>query len=219
MNGRQARKSFRRWSFWNSWVAGTPRKATGSIRCSWQMRRRNTEIRWCLTMTINRALFILLLTLFLGCAWGGDQRPSIPWDSLTVYQQKIMAKLTDHWDRLPAERQHRLLKGLERWQQMDPEEKAWVKRRFKQWKALPAEQRKAIRQRFEKYMTLSADERAWVKERYKRFKQLSPERRKALRRQWQGMSKAQRQQALGKLKGLEQISPGERDRLLEKLVQ
>ncbi|HEC16736.1 MAG TPA: DUF3106 domain-containing protein [Sedimenticola sp.] len=170
-----------------------------------------------MTKMIRSLLPGLLLAALAGSVWAAGE--PVPWNSLSSAQQKILAKLTrpEQWDRLPAGRQQRLLKGLRAWRKMSPEERAWAKRRFQQWKKLPPKQRARIRRRFEAYLSLSPEQRKWVKAQYQRFKKMPPEKRKALRKKWKGMSEQERLRALQNQKNPQGLPPPERRRLLEKL--
>lgn len=94
------------------------------------------------------------------------------WDDLTPAQQALLIEAhKDHWNRMPAEAQQRMLRGAERWQEMTPEERARVH---------------AQRERFR---AMSPDERRHMHERHRArrqaFEQMPPDRQQAIRDCWQ----------------------------------
>lgn len=71
-------------------------------------------------------LAIALLGLGPATAWSGD----IPWSSLSPDEQRILSRARDGWDRLPTERQRRLLDGAHRWQDMTPRQREQARERW-----------------------------------------------------------------------------------------
>jgi hypothetical protein len=72
----------------------------------------------------------IALALLLGhaAAFAGD----IPWSSLTPEEQRILHKARDNWERMPTERQHRLLQGAHRWREMSPRQREQATERWRE---------------------------------------------------------------------------------------
>lgn len=93
------------------------------------------------------------------------------WDELTPAQQALLINAhKDHWNRMPAEAQQRMLKGAERWQKMSPEARARVHAQREKFRAMPPEDRRRMHERHEA--------------RRHAFKQLPPDQQQAIRDCW-----------------------------------
>lgn len=90
----------------------------------------------------------LLLASLLFFALSGQVLPaaeSIPWDTLTPQQQKILRSAKDRWDSFSIEKQRLLEAGASRWQDMTPEQRARARKNLKRWKKMtPDEKRRFI---------------------------------------------------------------------------
>jgi uncharacterized membrane protein len=69
----------------------------------------------------------------------------------------------------------------ERWNNLTPEQKDRLRKRYKWWKSLSPEKKAKIRER---YRQMSPEQRRRLREKLKRWQNLSPERKKQLREQY-----------------------------------
>ena len=81
--------------------------------------------------------------------------------------------------------------GLKTYQNLTPEEKAVLRRKYREWQSLPPEEKRALRHRMEQWRTLPDDERRLYRHRYDQWQQLSPKERQGLRKKldnWKNLS-------------------------------
>ena len=71
---------------------------------------------------------LLLIAILLLAAAGGPARAqdAIPWDALSENERKVLKPFEESWQDLPAQRQQRLRRGVERYSKMSPEEREKV---------------------------------------------------------------------------------------------
>lgn len=91
-----------------------------------------------------------------------------PWDKLSDEQQAMLLKAhQDHWNRMPAESQQRMLEGAQRWQAMTPEERERIRAKREKFRSMPPDERAQLRQRH--------------LQRHEAFENLPPEQQRAMR--------------------------------------
>ena len=70
---------------------------------------------------MKRLLVLMVLTWL--CAAPAGAAETVPWDALSSDEQRVLQRLQDRWNDLPAQRQQTLRKGVARWQSMTPEQR------------------------------------------------------------------------------------------------
>ena len=94
------------------------------------------------------------------------------WSELTPEQQKILAPLSNEWNRLEAARRKQWIGVAKRYPKMTPNGQERVQKRMVEWARLTPEQRRAAR------------------ERYQQIRRLPPEKRRQIYRQWRAYQRA-----------------------------
>ena len=82
------------------------------------------------------------------------------------------------------------------WDQMDPDKKEALLRRYRRWRQLPPERREAIRKNLDRFRTLSEEDKKKIRQRYRAFKALPPEQKKEILKnydRWQTLSPQEKQ--------------------------
>jgi len=90
------------------------------------------------------------------------------------------------------------------YQNLSPEEKARLKRKFHKWQSLPNERQKMLRRRMERWNQLPPAERRLFQHRYQ---------------QWQNLSPADRKRIREKLQHWDRLSPDEQKEILRKFYR
>jgi hypothetical protein len=94
--------------------------------------------------------------------------------------------------------------GVKTYQNLTPDEKARLKRKYREWRSLPHEEQRALRHRMEQWRTLPDKERQLYKQRYDQWQQLSPKEQEGLRK---------------KLENWDNLSPSEKDYIRKKFKE
>ncbi len=134
---------------------------------------------------INRLLFVLLL-MSVSSALIADTTP-LTWSELSAGQQQLLKPFSDQWNSLPAPRQQKILKGVERWEKLTPQQRQQFKGRFERWQQLPADRREKVRKQFQRYLAMTPQNRENIRQRYQRFNQLPAAQRQQLRQRWNNL--------------------------------
>ncbi len=107
----------------------------------------------------------------------------------------------------------------QQWDQMDPDKKEALVRRYRQWRQLPPERREAIRRNLDRFDSLSEGEKKRIRHRYRAFKGLPPEQKIEILKnydRWQSLSTEEKQRLRDRYgKYIQRLSPDERRRLRE----
>jgi hypothetical protein len=125
---------------------------------------------------------------------------AVPWSSLSVDQQRLLARFEPQWNQLAPGRQNALARGSARWLAMSPERRALAKQRFSYWQGLSDDDRERVRRRWRDFSDLPPEQQEAVRNAYRKFQQLPPERRRELRRRWDQATPAQRSRMLERLR-------------------
>ena len=74
--------------------------------------------------------------------------------------------------------------------QLSPEEKADLQRRYQEWKSLPPEKQKQLRNKMNQWQKLSPEDRQLYRQRFQQWQKISPEERNNLKeklRRWESL--------------------------------
>jgi len=135
------------------------------------------------------------------CAQGIDPAASapqpgaatVPWNSLSQDQQRLLSRLSGQWDQLTPQRQQALASGSQRWVGMSQDQRTQARQRFNEWQQLPQQRRQQLRQRWEEFRAQPPARQQAQRENFRKFQQLPQQRRQQLRERWQSATPAQRQ--------------------------
>ena len=123
--------------------------------------------------------------------------------------------------------------NLERWERLKPPEKRALMRRFKAWRALPPEERQRLMETHRRFKELPPDQRKMLEKRVAQFLSLDPHERRLLLeryRVWRNLPEEKRERAREllrflrslppeKIRELGRMSPGERKRVIRRLME
>ncbi|MEJ0005040.1 MAG: DUF3106 domain-containing protein [Steroidobacteraceae bacterium] len=159
-------------------------------------------------MNIRRGLLGVLLTGVLSvgaylpvCAQASLHRPArrspgaatVPWNSLSADQQRLLSRVSGQWDQLTPQRQQALASGSQRWVGMSQDQRTEARQRFINGNSLPQQRREQLRQRWEDFRSQPPARQQAQRENFRKFQQLPQQRRQQLRQRWQSATPAQRQ--------------------------
>ncbi|KFL36760.1 DUF3106 domain-containing protein [Arenimonas donghaensis] len=101
------------------------------------------------------------------------------WDELTPEQQKLLVRLKDEWDTLPASRRVQALEHAQRrarWEAMSPEQRERIRKGMRNYRDLSPAQRQQMREAMRVMRGLPAEERQALAD---KWRSLDPEQRRA----------------------------------------
>jgi hypothetical protein len=118
---------------------------------------------------------------------------TVPWNSLSQDQQRLLSRLSGQWEQLPPQRQQSLASGSQRWLGMSQEQRSAARQRFNQFQKLPPQRRQMLRQRWEEFRALPPARQQADRENFRKFQSFPQQQRQQLRKRWQSASPQQRQ--------------------------
>jgi len=86
--------------------------------------------------------------------------------------------------------------NLENYQNLSPEEKAALKKKYEEWKSLPPEKQEELRRQMERLNNMSPEERKQYQRYFKQLKNLSPKEREEIQKlldNWENLTPAQKE--------------------------
>ena len=156
------------------------------------------------------SLMLVILVYFPALSWSGSKRPNrdASFQEAQTYNQQMRhgnrggfsfpdkhgfyAASHSRGSYLLLSKNYR-----KRYDQLSPEEKSRLKRRYQEWESLPEEKQQMLRRRMKKYEQLPPQERERYQERYRQLEKLPPDERYMIReklRKWDRLSPEEQEQ-------------------------
>ncbi|MEA1948006.1 MAG: DUF3106 domain-containing protein [Thermodesulfobacteriota bacterium] len=157
-----------------------------------------TKNRWLLSLRAWGIVLILMLWVsisFPALIWGwshrfygaGDAQPLPPssreivsndWEYTHCRDERgTVKRMEGHKEFFVRARNYR-----RNYQNLPPEEKTRLKRRFREWQSLPQERKRTLRHRMEKWNQFPPEKREHFQQWFQQWKELSPEERGVIRK-------------------------------------
>ncbi len=109
---------------------------------------------------------------------------------------------------------------IERWNNLEPEEREELRRRYRRLQRASPQERRALSSRLEQFRSLSPAEQKQMRKNHRRWKQFSPERRARMRKnlqRWRQLSPVQQREMKDQFRRWQRLSPEEQGRLRERI--
>jgi Protein of unknown function (DUF3106) len=105
-------------------------------------------------------------------------------DRPPVYMTKDKSRPGQPLDNLPPEEKARIQRRYREWQSLPPDQKDTMRRRMDEWNRMPPRERDLYQQRHQQWQQLSPDERRQLDNNLRRWDNLSPQERDSIRRRF-----------------------------------
>lgn len=101
-----------------------------------------------------------------------------------VFVAKDKSRPGQPLDNLPPEEKARIQRRYREWQSLPPDQKDTMRRRMDEWNRMPPRERNLYQQRHQQWQQLSPDERRQLDNNLRRWDNLSPQERDSIRRRF-----------------------------------
>jgi hypothetical protein len=138
------------------------------------------------------AVALLLAVGLVGTAFGSTAqawRPepicgSVPACEIPVYLAQGRQRPPPYFNNLSPEERARMQRRYREWEALPPEQRDTMRRRMEEWNRMPPQDRNRYQQRYQQWEQMSPQERRTLEENLQRWDSLSPQERDSIRRRF-----------------------------------